>query len=163
MTRRDAAIFAALTALAIAALAVVTEQTRAAAPPPDARFQRGVASHYGPPDEPAGDPVACGAGRVPPNVHGVAHMTLPCGALLVICTAGPPRRCVEARVTDRGPYVAGRTHDLHGRTFAAVADLSRGVVAIEWRVKPVARCVPRWVHTYWRPAQGSGGRYAPTC
>lgn len=99
---------------------------------------------------------------MPAGVHGAAHRWLPCGTLLAVCaTVDGARRCVEARVTDKGPFVAGRTLDLHGFTFQRVAPLSRGVVAVEWRVKPAARCVPRWVGTYYRP--GGAARYAPTC
>ena len=33
-----------------------------------------------------------------------------------------------------------------------------------WRVRTSKpRCVPAWVKSYYRPAQGRDGRYAPTC
>lgn len=38
----------------------------------------------------------------------VAHKTLPCGTRLRICF----RRCVTARVKDRGPYSGAREYDL---------------------------------------------------
>ena len=132
-----------------------------AAPSPDAPRIAAVASHYGPPDEPAGQPVACGRGRIAAGVHGAAHKTLPCGTRIGVCLPDLSR-CVEARIVDRGPYVAGRDLDLFGRTFAALAPLSVGVLPVVYRVHTVPRCVPAWVKTY-RRAGNTVGRYAPTC
>lgn len=60
---------------------------------------------------------------------GVAHKTLACGTRLVLCA----RRCVELRVVDRGPYVAGREFDLTGAAASATGFGSVGIV--RWRIK----------------------------
>lgn len=132
-----------------------------AAPRPDAAREPGVLSHYGPTTESTG-PVACGRGIIPAGVHGVAMRDQPCGTRIGMCLPDLSA-CVQARVIDYGPGILTRSHDALERTFSAIAPLSRGVVPIVWRVQPVKRCVPKWVKTYWRPAQGLAGRYAPTC
>ncbi len=164
MTDRQGTVVGILAgSLAIASAAAMIFALEApAAPSPDAPRIAAVASHYGPPDEPAGQPVACGRGRMPAGVHGAAHKTLPCGTRIGVCLPDLSR-CVEARIVDRGPYVAGRDVDLHGLTFSAIAPLSLGVIRVVIRVQNVKRCVPKWVKTYWRPAQGLRGKYAPTC
>ena len=163
VTRLASATLALLAVLAVivAALALAFAAAKAEAATGVERTAA-VASHYGPPDEPAGQPVACGSGRMPAGVHGVAHRTLPCGTRIGTCLPDLSA-CIEARVTDRGPFVPGRELDFHGKTFSALAPLSVGVLHVVYRVHRVARCVPKWVHTYWRPAQGYGGAYAPTC
>ena len=141
---------------------IVAGESRAAGDP-TLDWKPGVMSHYGPPDEPVGEAVACGRGTIPPGVHGGAMRDQPCGTLVVTCLADLSR-CVQWRVTDYGPGIASRSHDAHGHTFSAIAPLSRGVIPILWRVRTSKpRCVPAWVKSYWRPAQGVGGRFAPTC
>jgi rare lipoprotein A len=66
----------------------------------------GYASAYGP--GLYGNRLACG-GRLTTRTVAVAHKTLRCGTRLRVCYR---RRCVRARVRDRGPYVRGRTLDL---------------------------------------------------
>lgn len=163
MTDRQGTVVGILAgSLAIASAAAMIFALEApAAPSPDAPRIAAVASHYGPPDEPAGQPVACGRGRIAAGVHGAAHKTLPCGTRIGVCLPDLSR-CVEARIVDRGPYVAGRDLDLFGRTFAALAPLSVGVLPVVYRVHTVPRCVPAWVKTY-RRAGNTVGRYAPTC
>lgn len=96
------------------------------------RFQRGRASAYGP--GLYGNTMACG-GTLRPSTVAVAHRSMRCGAVLVICRTDR-RRCTRATVRDRGPYVRGRTHDL---TVGAVRRLgvsdarSWGVRDIRWR------------------------------
>lgn len=112
----------------------------------------GIASWYGPPGPT--EAVACGSGIIPAGAHGFAHRTLPCGTLVEACAGAA---CVRERVVDRGPYVPGRELDALSATFAALAPLSAGLVAVEWSVVKAAPCVPAWV----RPYRGPG--YAPAC
>jgi rare lipoprotein A len=63
-----------------------------------------------------------------PRTWGVAHKTLPLGAIVRVCRT----RCVLVRVIDRGPFVRGRDFDL---TYAAarVAGVTRcGVCRVYW-------------------------------
>lgn len=53
-----------------------------------------------------------------PHVWGVAHRTLRCGTRLKLSYHG---RTVYTRVIDRGPYVSGRTLDLHAPVARALA------------------------------------------
>ena len=98
--------------LALLAALVVTAEARAAS------FQRGVASSYGP--GLWGNRTACGQ-TLTRSTRGVAHRSLPCGTRLQICRRG---RCVHARVTDRGPFVAGRTLDLTAATTRELCSCS---------------------------------------
>jgi rare lipoprotein A len=56
----------------------------------------------------------------------VANKTLPCGTRVRVCLnrSGP---CINVRVVDRGPYIAGRDYDLTEATARAIGFLSRGV------------------------------------
>ena len=96
------------------------------------RFKRGRASAYGP--GLYGNTMACG-GTLRPSTVAVAHRSLPCGAVLVVCRTDR-RRCTRATVRDRGPYIGGRTHDLTVGTVRrlGVSDArSWGVRNIRWR------------------------------
>jgi len=73
-----------------------------------------LASWYGPGFY--GNRTACGQ-TYSPQIMGVAHMTLPCGTLLVLSHGG---RTVTVPVIDRGPYVADRTLDLSAATKDAL-------------------------------------------
>jgi len=73
-----------------------------------------LASWYGPGFY--GNRTACGQ-TYSPEIHGVAHKTLPCGTLLTL-TYGA--RVVTVAVIDRGPYIAGRTLDLSNATKLAL-------------------------------------------
>lgn len=66
---------------------------------------------------------------------GVAHKTLPCGTMVLICY----RRCAWARVIDRGPFIAGREFDL----TAAVAKYVR-FSSGPWRGRPDGVHTIRW-------------------
>ncbi len=68
-------------------------------------FRPAWASWYGP--GLFGNPLGCG-GTLRGGTIGVAHKTMRCGKRLRICV----KRCHDARVIDRGPYVAGREFDL---------------------------------------------------
>ena len=76
------------------------------------RFRAALASFY----DDYGLPVACG-GVLGRNQIGVAHKTLPCGTRLTIRYRG---RTINARVIDRGPYIAGREFDLTGAAARAL-------------------------------------------
>lgn len=145
-----------------AGVALIAAGESRAAGDPTLDWKPGVMSHYGPPDEPAGEAVACGRGTIPVGVRGVAMRDLPCGTRIGMCLPDLSR-CTEARVVDYGPGILSRSHDALETTFADLAPLSRGVVPIVWRAHSVKRCVPRWVKTYWRPGAGASSRYAPTC
>lgn len=79
------------------------------------------ASWYGP--GLYGNGLACG-GRLTTGTWGVAHKTLPCGTRLVLCY----RRCVQATVIDRGPYVRGRDFDLTFPVKQAIGMPSTGLI-----------------------------------
>lgn len=73
-----------------------------------------LASWYGPGFY--GNRTACGQ-TYTPEILGVAHLTLPCGARLTL-TYGS--RSITVTVIDRGPYVAGRAIDLSNATRIAL-------------------------------------------
>ncbi len=64
-------------------------------------------------DKQAGTHFACG-GKLDPLAMAVAHRTLPCGSVVEVCRG---RLCVFARVWDRGPFHAIKTHcaKTHGK------------------------------------------------
>ncbi len=69
------------------------------------KFRPAWASWYGP--GLWNNQLGCG-GKLQPGTIGVAHKTMDCGKRLRICV----KRCHDARVIDRGPYVPGREFDL---------------------------------------------------
>lgn len=74
--------------------------------------------------------VACGGGRFDPGALTIAHKTLPCGTRVRLSHGG---RSVVTRVTDRGPYVAGRDVDLSDGTARALG-LGRAVHLVRMEV-----------------------------
>lgn len=102
-------------------------ETRAALRPPAVRSAplAATASWYGP--GLYGNALACG-GVLTTGLQGVANLSMPCGAPLLVCYGG---RCIATRVVDRGPYVAGRLFDLTGGLAAALG--FSGVGTITWR------------------------------
>jgi len=82
------------------------------------------ASWYGP--GLYGNPMACG-GTLTPGTVGVAHKTLPCGAVVTVRYRG---RAVRAPVVDRGPFVGGREFDLTAATARALGFGSLGWVRV---------------------------------
>ena len=139
--RRDYAIAAGFVAAWLAAALVV--DTAQAAPAP---FVPMVTSWYG--DE--GSPVACGPGRIVPDQISVAHKTLPCGTRLTVCDASGAT-CIWVRVTDRGPYIAGRDLDLSRAAARRLGLKAAGVATVQVRRDPVACRLPRWVGEPYRP------------
>jgi rare lipoprotein A (peptidoglycan hydrolase) len=79
-------------------------------------FQSGIASTYGEGDGFEGNRTACGQ-VFHTQVVQVAHKSLPCGTLVRVIDTDTGRS-VDARVTDRGPYVPGRIVDLSWGAFA---------------------------------------------
>lgn len=61
----------------------------------------------------------------------VAHKTMKCGTRVRVCY----RRCVLARVRDRGPYIARRDFDLSLQT-ADAAGVPYGVVRVRVTIVP---------------------------
>lgn len=91
-----------------------------------------VASWYGPAD--SGGPLACGGGSLTSFTEGVANKQLPCGSLVRVCLTEHRGPCVDVRVVDRGPYVAGREWDLTEASARRLGFLVIGVGVV-------------WVHT----------------
>lgn len=106
-----------------------------------------VMSHY---DE-TGQPVACGAGRIPAGARTIAThpaLGIPCGALVILTL--PDGRKFAFRRADSGPYITGRLVD--ARTPAILRmrlNPSQGLyrVTVQWR-KSARRCLPTWVRSY---------------
>jgi rare lipoprotein A (peptidoglycan hydrolase) len=73
-----------------------------------------------------GKRTACGE-VLKPDVEGVAHPTLPCGARIYVIYG---RKHVLTQVIDRGPYVPGRTFDLTDALARRIG--LRGVHEIHW-------------------------------
>lgn len=88
-------------------------------------FRSAYASYYGP--GLYGGALACG-GTLSPGTIGVAHKTLPCGTKL---TLRKGNRQVQARVVDRGPYIAGREFDLTAATKYRLGFGSTGTVQVD--------------------------------
>ncbi len=85
-------------------------------------YRRAHASYYGP--GLYGNKLACG-GTLTPSTIGVAHKSLPCGTRVVFRHRG---NTVQARVIDRGPYIAGREYDLTEATKRRLGFGSTGLV-----------------------------------
>jgi rare lipoprotein A len=62
-----------------------------------------------------------------PNGLTAAHRTLPFGTRLRVCYRG----CVVVRVSDRGPYVRGRSLDLSAGAAARIGMLGVGVARVQ--------------------------------
>jgi rare lipoprotein A len=91
-------------------------------------FQSGIASTYGEGDGFEGNRTACGQ-IFHTGVVQIAHKTLPCGTRVrVVDTA--TGNSVDARVTDRGPYVAGRVVDLSWGAFQQLDPTGPGLLRV---------------------------------
>jgi rare lipoprotein A len=93
-----------------------------------AAYRSSVASWDGP--GLYGNHMGCG-GILTTRTWGVAHKSLPCGTRIRICM----RRCVYARVVDRGPYVAGRDLDLTKPVADAIGLTPYGRAVVVWSVR----------------------------
>lgn len=117
-----------------------------------------VASHYGAGDGYYGKPVACkGVGMHRPG-RTTAHKTLPCGTKVHV-TNVKTGKSVTVTVTDRGPFIKGRTWDLNSSAAREIgcggicqvkaviggkAEIEEEVVPIP-RPRPVTACAPEYM------------------
>ncbi|MCX6735275.1 MAG: septal ring lytic transglycosylase RlpA family protein [Candidatus Peregrinibacteria bacterium] len=60
-----------------------------------------------------------------------AHKTLPFGTIVEVTNIANGKS-VKVKVTDRGPFGAGRVLDLSKKAFAKIASPSEGVVNVEY-------------------------------
>lgn len=61
-----------------------------------------------------------------------AHRTLPFGSVVLLRSAHGHH--VTVVITDRGPFVEGRDFDLSRAAFAHLADTSKGLIRVQWRL-----------------------------
>ena len=101
--------------------------TPAPAPQPKL-FESGIASTYGEGDGFEGNRTACGQVFHTRTVQ-IAHKTLPCGTLVHVVDTDTGNS-VDARVTDRGPYVAGRVVDLSWGAFSQLDPTGPGLLHV---------------------------------
>jgi rare lipoprotein A (peptidoglycan hydrolase) len=99
-----------------------------AAPGKSALFESGIASTYGEGDGFEGNRTACGQVFHTSAVQ-IAHKTLPCGTLVRVEDANTGRT-IEAKVTDRGPYVRGRIVDLSWGAFKQLDPTGPGLLHV---------------------------------
>lgn len=92
-------------------------------------FQSGVASTYGEGDGFEGNLTACGQ-VFHTRVVQIAHKSLPCGTLVRVVDT-ETGRSVDARVTDRGPYVPGRVVDLSWGAFSQLDSTGPGLLNVD--------------------------------
>jgi rare lipoprotein A len=81
-----------------------------------------IASYYG---SESGNRTASGE-RFNPNGLTAAHRTLPFGTRLRVCYRG----CVVVRISDRGPFIRGRSLDLSKGAARAIGMLRVGVARV---------------------------------
>jgi rare lipoprotein A len=110
---KSALLLAAFTVLALALCATV--------PAFGAETMR--ASYYG---SESGNRTASGE-RFHPNGMTAAHRSLPFGTRLRVCYRG----CVVVRVTDRGPFIRGRSLDLSAGAARVIGLTKVGVANVE--------------------------------
>ena len=72
--------------------------------------------------------------RFVPDWFTAAHRTLRFGTRLRVCRSSGVRACVDVRVNDRGPFVAGRDLDLSRGAMRALGGLGAGVIGVRWTV-----------------------------
>lgn len=72
--------------------------------------------------------------RFVPDGFTAAHRTLRFGTRLRVCRSSGVRACVDVRVNDRGPFVAGRDLDLSRGAMRALGGLGAGVIGVRWTV-----------------------------
>lgn len=97
----------------------------AALPRADAADQCGIASFYG---WEAGDWTANGE-RWNPNGMTAAHRTLPFNTIVTV-TRMDTGRSVTVRISDRGPFIAGRIIDLSQAAATALGMVRIGVAPV---------------------------------
>jgi rare lipoprotein A len=111
--------FITITSLALGALAPLAVEAKSSC---------AHASFYGVGDGFHGQRAADGSRF---NAHGLttAHRSLPFGTRLLV-TNPSTNKSVTVTVTDRGPFIAGRSLDLSAGAFARIASLSQGVAKV---------------------------------
>lgn len=67
------------------------------------------------------------------NSFTAAHKTLPFGTVVRVTNLASGEY-VDVRITDRGPYGAGRVLDLSSGAFKELASLSRGIINVQYEV-----------------------------
>ncbi len=102
------------------------------APPPSLAASCSGASYYGHGDGYAWRTMANGQ-PMNPNAMITAHRSLPFGTRLRV-TNQSNGRSVVVRVTDRGPFVAGRSLDLSYGAFSTIASPGQGVANVCYSV-----------------------------
>ena len=91
-------------------------------------FESGIASTYGEGDGFEGNLTACGQ-VFHTSVVQIAHKSLPCGTLVRVEDTDTGRT-IDAQVTDRGPYVAGRIVDLSWGAFRQLDPTGPGLLHV---------------------------------
>jgi peptidoglycan lytic transglycosylase len=91
-------------------------------------YESGIASTYGEGDGFEGNLTACGQ-VFHTSVVQIAHKSLPCGTVVRVEDTDTGRS-VEARVTDRGPYVPGRIVDLSWGAFQQLDPTGPGLLHV---------------------------------
>jgi rare lipoprotein A (peptidoglycan hydrolase) len=91
-------------------------------------YETGLASTYGEGDGFEGNLTACGQ-VFHTRVVQVAHKTLPCGTLIRI-EDSETGHTIDAEVTDRGPYIAGRIVDLSWGAFRQLEPSAPGLLHV---------------------------------
>jgi rare lipoprotein A len=92
-------------------------------------FQSGIASTYGEGDGFEGRRTACGQ-IFHTGVVQIAHKTLPCGTKVRVVDTSTGNS-VDARVTDRGPYIPGRVVDLSWGAFKQLDPAGPGLLHVD--------------------------------
>lgn len=109
--------------------AIPTPMPSPTATPTATLFETGLASTYGEGDGFEGHLTACGQ-VFHADVVQVAHKSLPCGTLVRVEDSASGRS-VTARVTDRGPYIAGRIIDLSWSAFQQLDPTAPGLLKVD--------------------------------
>src|SRR6266545_3192548 len=91
-------------------------------------YESGIASTYGQGDGFEGERTGCGQ-IFHTHVVQVAHKSLPCGTVIRIEDTDTGKS-VDAEVTDRGPYVAGRIVDLSYAAFTQLDPVGTGLLNV---------------------------------
>ncbi len=91
-------------------------------------YESGIASTYGQGDGFEGERTGCGQ-IFHTHVVQVAHTSLPCGTVIRIEDTDTGKS-VDAEVTDRGPYVAGRIVDLSYAAFTQLDPVGTGLLNV---------------------------------
>jgi rare lipoprotein A (peptidoglycan hydrolase) len=91
-------------------------------------YESGIASTYGEGDGFEGNRTACGQ-IFHTNIVQIAHKSLPCGTHVRVEDVSTGNT-VDAQVTDRGPYIAGRVVDLSWGAFRRLEPNGPGLLHV---------------------------------